>query len=157
MTVIALSHRIEAWAQQAVDQFSKRLPPDWKLEIKELKPEDRNKGKPVEQLLASEAKRIWQAVPKGSQVVALDEKGKTMTSEELAGTLQAWHDQSQSLCLIIGSADGLSSELKSQCRASWRLSSLTLPHSLARVLTVEALYRAWSIVAGHPYHREKLR
>lgn len=154
LTIVALSHRIESWAQEAVDQFVKRLPPDWKLEIRELKPEDRSKGKPVDVLLETEAERILQAIPKNARLIALDERGKNLTSTQMANQLQQWHDQSEQLCLVIGSADGLSASFKARCDGMWRLSDLTLPHSLARVIAAEALYRAWSITAGHPYHRE---
>jgi 23S rRNA (pseudouridine1915-N3)-methyltransferase len=153
-TVIALSHKIEPWAQQAVEQFQKRFPNDWKLSIKELKPEDRSSGKPVDQILAKEAERIRAAVPQGSLVVALDERGERLTSKALSAQLMKWHDASEHLCLLIGSADGLDEQLKKQCHAMWRLSDLTLPHAMVRVMLVEALYRAWSIAAGHPYHRE---
>lgn len=154
LTLIALSHKIEPWAQEATQQFVKRFPPDWKLDIKELKPEDRSTGKPTEVLLALEADRLRAAIPKGSVVVALDERGKNLRSTQLADQLLKWHDQGEQLTLLIGSADGLSAALKSECHAMWKLSDLTLPHALARVLAAEALYRAWSIVAGHPYHRE---
>lgn len=137
-----------------MDQFVTRLPSDWKLEIRELKPEDRSKGKPIEVLLEVEAERILQAAPKNCKLIALDERGKNLTSVQMAGILQQWHDQSEQLCLIIGSADGLSPALKARCDGMWRLSDLTLPHSLARVVAAESLYRAWSITAGHPYHRE---
>ncbi|HEY1059376.1 MAG TPA: 23S rRNA (pseudouridine(1915)-N(3))-methyltransferase RlmH [Limnobacter sp.] len=154
ITVIALSHKIEPWAQQAVDQFQKRFPADWKLTIKELKPEDRAAGKPVDQILAKEAERIRAAIPNGSKVVALDERGERLTSKALADQLLKWHNASEQLTLLIGSADGLDSQLKAQCHALWRISDLTLPHAMVRALLVEALYRAWSIQAGHPYHRE---
>ncbi len=152
--VIALSHKIEPWAQQAVDQFQKRFPNDWKLTIKELKPEDRSAGKPVDQILAKEAERILAAIPNGARVIALDERGERHTSKALAEQLQKWHNSSETLCLLIGSADGLDDNLKQQCQGMWRLSDLTLPHALVRVLLVEALYRAFSITIGHPYHRE---
>ncbi|HEX4843930.1 MAG TPA: 23S rRNA (pseudouridine(1915)-N(3))-methyltransferase RlmH [Limnobacter sp.] len=152
--IIALSHKIEPWAQQAVEQFQKRFPADWKLSIKELKPEDRSSGKPIEQVLAKEAERIRAAMPTGARVLALDERGERLNSKALADRLLKWHDASETLCLVIGSADGLDPQFKTQCQGMWRLSDLTLPHALARVLAVEALYRAWSIVAGHPYHRE---
>lgn len=154
LTIITLSHKLEPWAQQAVDQFVKRFPPDWKLEIKELKPEDRSTNKPIATLLESEASRIESSIPKGSRVIALDERGKALTSKQMANQLNAWHNQSESLCLVIGSADGLSPTFKENCQGMWKLSDLTLPHSLARVLACEALYRAWSIIARHPYHRE---
>lgn len=152
--LIVLSHKIEPWAQAGVDQFIKRFPPEWKLTIKELKPEDRASGKPVEHILAKEAERIRQAIPAGSLVVALDERGVDHTSKSLAADLLKWHEAGEQLCLLIGSADGLDAQLKRECRAMWRLSSLTLPHALARVLVTEALYRALSILSNHPYHRE---
>ncbi|NJM32357.1 MAG: 23S rRNA (pseudouridine(1915)-N(3))-methyltransferase RlmH [Limnobacter sp.] len=154
ITLIALSHKLEPWASQGAAQFIKRLPPDWKLDIKELKPEDRASGKPTPVLLASEAGRIRAAIPKGAQLVGLDERGTSLTSHQLASTLGKWHDLGMHLCLLIGSADGLDPTLKQECQALWKLSDLTLPHALARVLATEALYRAWSILAGHPYHRD---
>ena len=154
ITIIALSHKIEPWAQQAVDQFQKRFPGDWKLSIKELKPEDRSGGKPVEHLLAKEAERIRAAIAAGCLVVALDERGERLTSKALADQLLTWHNASENLCLLIGSADGLHTDLKKQCKTTWRISDLPLPHAMVRALLVEALYRAWSIQAGHPYHRE---
>lgn len=152
--IVALSHKIEPWAQEATQQFIKRFPPEWKLDIKELKPEDRSSGKPVETILALEADRIRAAIPKGSLVVAFDERGKSLRSTQLAEQLLKWHDSGESLCLVIGSADGLDVKFKAECQAMWKLSDLTLPHALVRVLAAEALYRAWSIIAGHPYHRE---
>jgi 23S rRNA (pseudouridine1915-N3)-methyltransferase len=152
--IIALSHKIEPWAQHAVEQFQKRFPSDWKLIIKELKPEDRSNGKSLNQLLAKEAERLRMAIPNGARVIALDERGKSYTSKALSEQLQKWHQNSETLCLLIGSADGLDDALKKQCQGVWKLSDLTLPHALARVILVEALYRAFSITIGHPYHRE---
>lgn len=152
--LLALSHKIEPWAQEAVDQFVKRFPPDWKLEVKVLKPEPRTADKPIEQILLKEANRLRAAIPAGSVVVCWDERGRAINSKQLAQELLNWHDTGESLCLLIGSADGLDPGLKLECRAMWSLSALTLPHALARVMACEALYRAWSIVAGHPYHRE---
>jgi 23S rRNA (pseudouridine1915-N3)-methyltransferase len=152
--IVALSHKIEPWAQEATQQFLKRFPSEWKLDIKELKPEDRSSGKPVETILSIEAERIRAAIPKGSLVVALDERGKNLRSTQLAEQLLKWHDSGENLCLVIGSADGLDPKFKTECQAMWKLSDLTLPHALVRVLAAEALYRAWSIIVGHPYHRE---
>lgn len=154
ITLIALSHKIEPWAQQAVEQFSKRFPPDWPFEIKELKPEDRSKGRPIDKVLQIEAEKLGKAVPKNARIIALDERGQALTSVKMAEQLSTWHNQGEHLCLVIGSADGLSESFKQQCNGMWRLSDLTLPHALARVVATEALYRAWSIIAGHPYHRE---
>lgn len=153
LTLISLSHRIEDWAQQATQQYATRLPKDWKLHIKELKPEARTRGLSKAQILKTESDKILQAKPRDALLIGLDEKGQSLTSVALANQLETWHNQSQEVCLVIGSADGLCLTLKEQCHALWRLSDLTLPHALARVVLVEALYRAWSITANHPYHR----
>lgn len=108
----------------------------------------------METILSIEAERIRAAIPKGSLVVALDERGKNLRSTQLAEQLLKWHDSGENLCLVIGSADGLDPKFKTECQAMWKLSDLTLPHALVRVLAAEALYRAWSIIVGHPYHRE---
>ena len=154
LTLISLAHRPDSWTQQGFDHYSKRFPPDWKLELIELKPETRTPGKSTEQILLTEANRIEQAIPKGAVRVAMDERGKDLTTHAMAKQLLNWHDNSSQLCLIIGSTDGLHDRIKQSCQQQWRLSSLTLPHALAKLLLIEALYRAWSVIAGHPYHRE---
>ena len=136
-----------------MEQFQKRFPADWKLSIKELKPEDRSGGKPVEMVLAKEAERIRAAVPAGARVLALDERGERLGSKALADQLLKWHDASETLCLVIGSADGLDPQFKQSADETLRLSDMTLPHALARVLLLEQLYRAWSLLHNHPYHR----
>jgi 23S rRNA (pseudouridine1915-N3)-methyltransferase len=137
-----------------MDEYSRRLPKDWKLDLLELKPESRNTGKSTEQILLTERDRIQAALPKGARLVALDERGLDITSHKLAQKLGQWHDAGEQLCLVIGSADGLHADIKQQAHEQWRLSSLTLPHAMARILLTEALYRAWSILSNHPYHRD---
>ena len=115
------------------------------IEIKEIKP-DLNPAK--------EAVKITAAIPKGSRIIALDERGKDQTTQNLATQLADWRQEGFDITFLIGGADGLDPSLKEKAQAIWRLSSLTLPHAMARVLLVEQLYRAWTILQGHPYHRE---
>jgi 23S rRNA (pseudouridine1915-N3)-methyltransferase len=120
------------------------MPADCAIHIKELKP-DLNPAK--------EAIKIREAIPKQTLIIALDERGKDMSTEGLAKELQGWRQNGKDVCLLIGGADGLDAELKKEANALIRLSSLTLPHAMARVLLVEQLYRAWTILQNHPYHR----
>jgi 23S rRNA (pseudouridine1915-N3)-methyltransferase len=142
-----------AWVADGYADYAKRIPRDYALDLVELKPEPRDRGKPVAQILASEAMRI-RAACEGFRVIALDERGKSWSTRDLADRLARWRDDAQDAAFVIGSADGLDAALKSDARDVVALSSLTLPHALVRVLLAEQLYRAVSLLAGHPYHRE---
>ena len=153
MTVIAVGQRLPAWANAAIDEFARRLPAEWRFAIKSLKAEVRD-GRPAAAVMQAEAARLDAAVPKGARRVVLDERGDRITTLQLAARLQAWQRDGRDVALLIGGPDGLDAAFKSRADDSLRLSDLTLPHALARVLLVEALYRAWAVGAGHPYHRE---
>jgi 23S rRNA (pseudouridine1915-N3)-methyltransferase len=142
-----------AWVADGYADYAKRIPRDYALDLVELKPEPRDRGKPVARILASEAMRI-RAACEGFRVIALDERGKSWSTRDLADRLARWRDDAQDAAFVIGSADGLDAALKSDARDVVALSSLTLPHALVRVLLAEQLYRAVSLLAGHPYHRE---
>ena len=129
------------------------MPPAYPLELVELKPESRDRGKPVAQLLAAEAIRVAAAC-RGAQVVALDERGQAWTTRRLAEALSHWRDLSTDVAFVIGSSDGLADEVKEGAAAVVAISALTLPHGLVRIVLAEQLYRAASLLAGHPYHRE---
>jgi 23S rRNA (pseudouridine1915-N3)-methyltransferase len=105
-------------------------------------------------MMQAEARRIEAALPTHAHVVALDEHGSDLTTRQLAGSLQDWRLLGQDIALLVGGPDGLDADLKRRCPQRLRLSSLTLPHPMVRVLLAEQLYRAWTITAGHPYHRE---
>ena len=154
LTVIAVGQRVPAWAQTAWDDYAKRFPPELKVELKAIKTEPRSGGKTTEQVMAAERARIEAAIAKGVRVVALDERGTTLTTQALAAALTRWQGQGGDVALVIGGPDGLDAGLRAAAHERIRLSDLTLPHALARVLLVEQLYRAWSINAGHPYHRD---
>ena len=129
------------------------MPPAYPLELVELKPESRDRGKPVAQLLAAEAIRVAAAC-RGAQVVALDERGQAWTTRRLAEALSRWRDLSTDVAFVIGSSDGLADEVKEGAAAVVAISALTLPHGLVCIVLAEQLYRAASLLAGHPYHRE---
>jgi 23S rRNA (pseudouridine1915-N3)-methyltransferase len=152
--VIAVGTRLPSWVTDGCREYAKRMPPGAALELVEIRPEARNSGKTAAQLLAAEAERIRAALPKGGRVVALDERGKDLSTCSLAMQIEAWKQEGGPVAFLIGSADGLDPALKKTCAMQLRLSNLTLPHGLARVLLAEQIYRALSIIGGHPYHRE---
>ena len=154
LLVIAVGTRMPSWVLEGYREYAKRMPPGTGLELIEIKPEARTMGKTVAQMLAAEAVRIRAALPKGARVVALDEHGKNMSTCGLAVQLEAWQQERGPLVFLIGGADGLDAALKKGAAMQLRLSDMTLPHGLARVLLAEQLYRALSIIGGHPYHRE---
>lgn len=143
-----------SWVTDGCRTYAKRMPPGATLELIEVKAEARNGGKTVAQMLAAESLRIRAALPKGARMIALDEHGKDLSTCGFAVQLEAWMQERGALAFVIGGSDGLDGALKKSATLLLRLSSLTLPHGLARVLLAEQLYRAFSIIGGHPYHRE---
>jgi 23S rRNA (pseudouridine1915-N3)-methyltransferase len=154
LLIVAVGTRMPSWVSEGYREYAKRMPPRSALELVEIKPEARTSGKTAPQMLAAEAQRIRAALPKGGRVIALDERGKDLGTCGLAVQLEAWMQDKGPLAFLIGGADGLDAALKKEALTQLRLSSLTLPHGLARVLLAEQLYRAFSIIGGHPYHRE---
>jgi len=153
LRIVALGHRMPAWVRDGYDEYAKRLPRDHALQLIELKPEPRDRGRTVAQLLATEAERIRHACD-GCTIVALDERGTAWTTRTLAEQLRRWSGQGANVAFVIGSADGLDAAVKRQASAVVALSALTLPHGMVRVLLAEQIYRAFSLLSGHPYHRD---
>ncbi|MDR1994185.1 23S rRNA (pseudouridine(1915)-N(3))-methyltransferase RlmH [Azonexus sp.] len=153
LCVLAVGHRQPAWVSEGCAEYKKRMPRELLLSISEIKPEPRG-TKTREQLLAAEKLRIREALPGGCRIVVLDEKGDDLTTLQLARRLEAWMRDGRDVALLIGGADGLDEEFKQQADDRLRLSSLTLPHGMARLLLCEQLYRAVSVLKNHPYHRE---
>ncbi|HYP86232.1 23S rRNA (pseudouridine(1915)-N(3))-methyltransferase RlmH [Variovorax sp.] len=153
LLVVAVGQRVPDWAQTAWDDYAKRFPPELKLELRAVKTEPRG-SKTLETLYAAERARIEAAIAKGMRRVVLDERGTRLSTQDLAGRLKAWQGEGGDVALVIGGPDGLDPAMRAAAHESIRLSDLTLPHAMVRVLLVEQLYRAWSINAGHPYHRE---
>jgi len=153
LRLCALGHRMPGWVEDAYADYARRLPRDHPLELVELKPAPRDRGRTVAQTLAAEAERIAAACD-GFRIVACDERGSAWTTRALATRLTRWRDAAESIAFVVGSADGLAPSVRDGAHAVLSLSALTLPHALVRVILVEQLYRAASLNAGHPYHRD---
>ena len=152
--LIAVGNRMPAWVEEAFGEYQKRMPREARIELVELKPEKRDGGKTAEQAMQAEATRISAALPKGCLRVALDERGKSYTSLQLAERLKEWLASGRDVAFVVGGADGLAPEIKEGADLLWSLSPLSLPHPLVRIVLAEQLYRAMSILQNHPYHRE---
>ncbi|HEV3240358.1 MAG TPA: 23S rRNA (pseudouridine(1915)-N(3))-methyltransferase RlmH [Casimicrobiaceae bacterium] len=153
LRIVALGQRMPAWVAAGFDDYARRLPREFALELIELKPEPRGRGKSPTQILAAEAARIATAT-RGWTIVALDERGEAWSTAQLAARVRGWSNGGQSVAFVIGSADGLAEAIRRDADVTMALSALTLPHGLARVVLAEQLYRAASLLQGHPYHRE---
>ena len=153
LQIVAVGQRVPDWAQTAYDDYAKRFPPELKVELKAVKTEARA-SKTLENLLAAERMRIEAAIPKGMRIVALDERGTHITTVALADKLRLWQREGDDVAIVIGGPDGLDPGFKQAAHERIRLSDLTLPHAMVRVVLIEQLYRAWSITVNHPYHRE---
>ena len=153
LRVVAVGQRVPDWAQTAWDDYAKRFPAELRVELKSVKTEPRG-SKSLETLYAAERERIEVAIPKGSRIVALDERGTALSTQALAVKLRQWQLDADDVALVIGGPDGLDPGFRQAAHERIRLSDLTLPHAMVRVLLIEQLYRAWSINANHPYHRE---
>lgn len=153
LLIVAVGQRVPDWAQTAYDDYAKRFPPELRVELKAVKTEPRG-SKTLDTLLLAERERIEAAIPRGSRIVALDERGTTLTTKALAQQLKGWQLESDDVALVIGGPDGLDPAFRAAAHQRIRLSDLTLPHAMVRVLLIEQLYRAWSVNANHPYHRE---
>lgn len=147
-----------AWVDAGVDEYARRMPREAPLKLVEVKPEPRHEASrhasSVKRLTEAEGKRIIAALPKSCIEVVLDERGESLTTRELSQRLSGWQMEGRDIAFVIGGADGLSAAIKREADFLWSLSSLTLPHGLARVIVAEQIYRAFSILKNHPYHRE---
>jgi 23S rRNA (pseudouridine1915-N3)-methyltransferase len=153
LTIVAVGQKVPDWAQTAYDDYAKRFPPEIKVELKAVKTEPRA-SKTLDTLLQAERSRIEAAIPRGTHIVALDERGLSVSTLALADRLKAWQLSGDDVAIVIGGPDGLETGFKKAAHERLRLSDLTLPHAMVRVLLIEQLYRAWSITINHPYHRD---
>jgi 23S rRNA (pseudouridine1915-N3)-methyltransferase len=145
ITVLAIGHKMPSWIEEGMREYTKRMPPEARVELVELKP-----GKDKD----DEGRKLLDALPSGAALLALDERGKAVTTQGLSVMLSDWMRDGSNPAFVIGGADGLSDEVRERAAKLISLSALTLPHQLVRVVLAEQLYRAWSILARHPYHRE---
>lgn len=153
LVLIAVGPRQPDWVDTAFDDYAKRLPAEARLELRTVKVEPRAGGVPAERAMAAEATRIAAQVPRGARRICLDERGTRLATADLAARFAGWKGEGRDVAFVVGGPDGLDPALLAAADERWRLSDLTLPHGLCRVLLAEALYRAWSVTAGHPYHR----
>jgi 23S rRNA (pseudouridine1915-N3)-methyltransferase len=154
LLIIAVGTRMPEWVDKATGEYVKRMGRDLPLELVAIRPQSRTGGVTAARAMAQEAERIRAAMPKQAHLVALDEHGENVTTRELAQRVERWMQDGRDVVFIVGGADGIDPQLKSAAHETLRLSSLTLPHALARVLLAEQLYRAMSLLKNHPYHRE---
>ncbi|QAU35518.1 23S rRNA (pseudouridine(1915)-N(3))-methyltransferase RlmH [Janthinobacterium sp. 17J80-10] len=153
LIIAAVGHKMPDWIETGFSEYAKRMPPECRLLLKEIKPADRAGGRTAETVMAQERSRIEAAIPKGARIIALDERGKDVTTVQLSKFLTEWQQDGRDVTFVIGGADGLDAQFKAGADMLVRISSLTLPHGMVRVLLAEQLYRAWSITQNHPYHR----
>lgn len=157
LLILAVGHKMPAWVSMGFEDYARRMPRDTPLQLVEVRPQPRSKGVDVpaqiDRMLKLEAQRLRSAIPAGATCVALDEHGKTASTQDLARWLEGWRREGADVAFLIGGADGLELELKQSAHLMLSLSAMTLPHQLVRVLLAEQLYRAASLLQGHPYHR----
>jgi len=154
LAIVAIGDKLPQWANDACDEYLKRLPRGFETALVEVKPEPRTSGKNETQLMLAEAQRLRAVVPRGTRLVGLDERGKDLTTGQFSSRLRGWIDTGVPTAFLIGGPDGLDAALKRDCEVLLRLSSFTLPHALARAVFAEQVYRAASLLGGHPYHRK---
>jgi 23S rRNA (pseudouridine1915-N3)-methyltransferase len=151
--LISVGNRMPGWVKAGYDDYAKRLPRECELLLKEIPPGQRGKNCDVARIVRDEGERMNAAIPMGSHLVALDLSAKAITTVELAQTLSRWQEIGKAIALVVGGPDGLADSVKSKAAEFWSLSPLTFPHPLVRIIIAEQLYRAWSILQNHPYHR----
>lgn len=151
--LIAVGNRMPAWVSEGYREYARRLPPECVLQLQEIAPGKRGKGVDLERIKTAEGARVLAALPRSAEVVVLDVKGVSWSTEELSRQLAQWLQGGRDVALLIGGPEGLADACRRRADRMWSLSPLTLPHPLVRVLVAEQLYRAWSLLQGHPYHR----
>lgn len=152
--LITLGSKMPAWVTTAFNEYQKRLPREIALSLLELDLPKRQKNSNLQQLITKEGDAMLAQIAKSDYVVALDEHGEQWSTMELSQQLETWLQSGQDICLLVGGPDGLAPACKQRAQTTWALSALTLPHPLVRPIIAEQIYRAWSIISNHPYHRE---
>ncbi|MFZ5503694.1 MAG: 23S rRNA (pseudouridine(1915)-N(3))-methyltransferase RlmH [Pseudomonadota bacterium] len=154
LMVVSVGHKMQDWIKAGFGEYAKRMPRETRIDLLEIKPEPRTTGKTTAQIMEAEAQRILAVLPQSCLRIALDERGAQPTTKQLASQMQTWMRNGSDVAFIIGGADGLHDTIKQSAQQLLALSALTLPHAMVRVLLAEQLYRAYSLLHNHPYHRE---
>jgi len=152
--LLAVGDRQPKWVDEAFGLYAGRFPREWRFRLETLATARRSKNAPPARAVENEGQRLLARIASDEQVVLLDERGKQMSSQALAARLARWQDDGRNLTFVIGGPDGVAADCRQRANVVWSLSDLTLPHGLARVLFAEQIYRAASMLAGHPYHRD---
>jgi 23S rRNA (pseudouridine1915-N3)-methyltransferase len=153
ISLIAVGTKMPAWVTQGYEEYARRLSPEYSLQLVEIPAGKRSKGADLARITQKEGQQMLAAVPRGARVVAMDVKGRAWSTDELAKELDSWRHDGRDVALLVGGPEGLAPECLKTAEQSWSLSNMTLPHPLVRVVVAEQLYRAWSILHNHPYHR----
>ncbi|MGB1009739.1 MAG: 23S rRNA (pseudouridine(1915)-N(3))-methyltransferase RlmH [Thiolinea sp.] len=151
--LLAVGTKMPAWVATASNEYASRMPPHCQLLIREIPQEKRSKNSDLQRIRNMEGEKILAAIPSGARVIALDVQGKSWSTEQLSGQLDNWMQSGQDIALLVGGPEGLSADCLQRADARWSLSALTFPHPLVRIIVTEQLFRAWSILSNHPYHR----
>ena len=153
INLISIGTKMPSWVQQGYDEYAKRMPKECSIKLKEIPAGKRGKNSDLPRITRDEGERMLTAIPAKTHIVSLDLAGKPWSTPQLSQALQRWQDNGQNIALMVGGPEGLADSIREVARESWCLSNLTFPHPLVRVIVAEQLYRAWSILNNHPYHR----
>lgn len=153
INLISVGNKMPGWVKQGYDEYAKRMPRECELVLREIAPGKRGKNVDVARIVQGEGERMVAAIPQSTHVVNLDVQGKTWSTPELAQTMQRWLGNGRHVALLVGGPEGLADSVRQLADESWSLSPMTLPHPLVRIVVAEQIYRAWSILQNHPYHR----
>ena len=153
INLIAIGKKMPEWLNSGIHHYQKQLPGKYNFTLTSLEAQNR-KTNNIDKIKTLEGNMLLEAAKGSTTLIAFDELGKQQSSRMIAKSMESWQLQGDNVALIIGGADGLSSELKQQCHYIWGLSNLTMTHSIARLLVIEQLYRAHTLLTNHPYHRE---
>ncbi len=151
--LIAVGNRMPGWIDEGYREYARRLPPECALQLHEITAGKRGKSADIARLTRQEGEKMAAAVPKGVRVVALEVTGKPWSTEQLSVRLENWLGEGRDVALLVGGPEGIAPGLSASADERWSLSPLTLPHPLVRIVVAEQIYRAWSLLKGHPYHR----
>jgi 23S rRNA (pseudouridine1915-N3)-methyltransferase len=153
LRILAVGNKMPSWVEEGFREYAKRFPPSCLIELVEITPEKRTKNADISRITQREGEKILELIRPGNRVIALDVRGKSWSTEQLSQNLSAWHHEGRNTDLLVGGPDGLSEACLQKAEMKWSLSPLTLPHPLVRIVLAEQLYRALTIMQGHPYHR----
>jgi 23S rRNA (pseudouridine1915-N3)-methyltransferase len=153
INLIAIGNRMPAWVNAGFVDYAARLPPEYRLKLIEIPAQKRLKNTNIPKILELEGEQLLAAVPKDDLIIALERTGKPIDTLKLAENLRKWNTEYHSISLLIGGPEGIAQRCLDKANEIWSLSKLTFPHSLVRVIVAEQIYRSWSILKNHPYHR----